>query len=75
MSEEEQNIEVDFFQPSEYIQSAYFALSSIEDIDEEILPSQAAKNRIKRIRFKAIRMIDFCIDEMYSDLFGEENTE
>jgi hypothetical protein len=74
-NEEEIEYEVDYNSFSEYIQSAYFALSSIDNIDEEILPSQAAKNRIKRIRFKSLRMIDFAINELYAELFGDEDSE
>lgn len=77
MSEEKEEEEIEFeFEPfnfTEYIQAAYFALSSIEDIDEEILPSQAYRNRIKRIRFRSVKMIDYCLNEMYADLFGEED--
>jgi hypothetical protein len=56
----------------EYVQAAYFALSAVEDIDVEILPTEQNKRRVKRIKRQSIRIIDFCINELYSNLFDEE---
>lgn len=77
MSEQEEEpldeFEIDMTGPIEYIQAAYFAFSAVEDVDTEILPSEAAKRRIRRIKFKSIRIIDECINELYSDLFGDDD--
>jgi hypothetical protein len=58
----------------EYIQAAYFAISSVEDIDldMEAAYNKQSANRIKRIKRKSIRIIDFCLNELYNDLFDEE---
>lgn len=76
MSEEQEEpieeFEIDMTGPLEYIQAAYFAFSAVEDVDTEILPTEAAKRRIRRIKFRSIRIIDECINELYSDLFGDE---
>jgi hypothetical protein len=74
-SSEPEEYEVEMTGPLEYIQAAYFAFSAVEDVDTEILPTEAAKRRIKRIKFKAIRIIDECINDLYSDLFGDEDPE
>ena len=77
MSEEEQGEEMEFevesYGAMEYIQAAYFALSAVEDVDVEILPSEAQKQRIRKIKFKSIRIIEACITELYTDLFDEDN--
>lgn len=54
-----------------YISAAYYALSSVDDIDLEMV-STTEKNRIKAIKRKSIRIIHECISVMYDELFGEE---
>jgi len=54
-----------------YISSAYFAISSVEAIDTELLSKEDAR-RIKRIMKKSIKIIDDCISEMYGELFDDE---
>lgn len=63
---------VEFTSTGEYINSAYFALSAVEDIDTAIISKEDEK-RIKRIKRKSIKIIDICITEMYDELF--ENDE
>lgn len=63
---------IEFTTSGEYINSAYFALSAVEDIDTAIISKEDEK-RIKRIKRKAIKIIDICISEMYDELF--ENDE
>jgi hypothetical protein len=48
---------VEFTTAGEYINSAYFALSAVEDIDTAIISKEDEK-RIKRIKRKAIKIID-----------------
>jgi len=67
---EEMEFEMELTTPAEYIQCAYFALSSIEDIDEK-MQSDAAYKRIKRIRFKSLRIIDKCVNDLYDELFDD----
>lgn len=63
---------IEFTSAGDYINSAYFALSAVEDIDTAIISKEAEK-RIKRIKRKSIKIIDICITEMYDELF--ENDE
>jgi len=63
---------VEFTTAGEYINSAYFALSAVEDIDTAIISKEDEK-RIKRIKRKSLKIIDICITEMYDELF--ENDE
>lgn len=73
--EEEIEFDATYSSMHEYIQSAYFALSAIDDIDLEILPSEAAKKRIRRIRYKSLKIIDECLNDLYSELFEEDETD
>jgi hypothetical protein len=70
-----EEIQMDFTSNSEYIQSCYFALTSVEDIDTAII-SKADELRIKSIKRKCLRIIYECVTEMYDEIFdSEENTE
>jgi hypothetical protein len=55
----------------EYIQAAYFAMSSVDDVDEMVIPNEQMKNRIKRIKRKSIRIMDYAINKLYEDIFDE----
>lgn len=59
----------------EFIQAAYFAMSSIEAVDIEILPSDTMKKRIRRINRQSIRILDYSINKLYNDIFDEEDKE
>jgi len=65
---------VEFTSAGEYINSAYFALSAVEDIDTAIISKEAEK-RIKRIKRKSIKIIDICITEMYDELFDTDEDD
>ena len=65
---------VEFTSAGEYINSAYFALSAVEDIDTAIISKEDEK-RIKRIKRKAIKIIDICITEMYDELFDNDEED
>jgi hypothetical protein len=54
-----------------YISSAYFAISSVEAIDTELMSKEDSR-RIKRIIKKSIKIIDDCISEMYGELFDDD---
>jgi hypothetical protein len=70
---EEEGI-VEFNPTIDYISGSYMALNAIAEIDTAILSKEEEK-RIKRIRKKAIKIIDLCICEYYVELFGDEEEE
>lgn len=69
--EEELEMVVEYTNAIEYIQAAYFALSSVDDMDVAIM-NKSDEQRIKRIRRKSIRIIDECLNDMYSELFDDD---
>jgi hypothetical protein len=69
--EEEMEMVVEYTHAIEYIQAAYFALSSVDDMDVAIM-NKSDEQRIKRIRRKSIRIIDECLNDMYSELFDDD---
>jgi hypothetical protein len=54
----------------EYMTSAASALNAISEIDEMIL-TNAGRNRVRNIRRKSLRIIDRIINDMYDELFDE----
>lgn len=73
-STEELDGYVEFTSASEYINSAYFAMSAVDDIDTAIISKEDEK-RIKRIKRKSIKIIDICISEMYDELFETDEDD
>lgn len=69
--DEELEMVVEYTNAIEYIQAAYFALSSVDDMDVAIM-NKSDEQRIKRIRRKSIRIIDECLNDMYSELFDDD---
>jgi len=67
----EDEIEVETTTRSDYITAAYFAISSVEGMDTQIMSREDSK-RIKRIIRKSIKIIDDCISEMHDELFEDE---
>jgi len=67
----EEEIEVETTTRSDYITAAYFAISSVEGMDTQIMSREDSK-RIKRIIRKSIKIIDDCIGEMHDELFEED---
>lgn len=65
---------VEFTTAADYITSAYFAISSIDDIDTALCSKEDEK-RVKRIKRKAIKIIDICLSEMYDELFENDDDE
>ena len=55
---------------SEYVMCAANALQAIDGIDE-MIQTNAGRDRIKRIRFKSLKIIDNIINELYDELFDE----
>lgn len=65
---------IEFTSASEYINSAYFAMSAVDDIDTAIISKEDEK-RIRRIKRKSIKIIDICISEMYDELFETDEDD
>jgi hypothetical protein len=66
-------IDVAFATDHDYIQSAYFALASIQDIDTMIL-NKADETRVKRIRRQSLRIISECLNTLYDEIFEDPET-
>lgn len=69
-----EEVGIEYTTRSDYISAAYFAISSVEGIDTQIMSKEDAK-RIKRIIRKSIMIIDDCISEMYDELYEEDAEE
>lgn len=59
---------------SEYVMCAANALQAIDGIDE-MVQTEAGRNRIKRIRFKSVKIIDNIINELYDELFEDTDAD
>jgi hypothetical protein len=59
---------------SEYVICAANALQAIDGIDE-MVQTEAGRNRIKRIRFKSVKIIDNIINELYDELFEDTDVD
>jgi hypothetical protein len=76
MSEEPEELqgEIVFTTTVEYIQGASVALATVSELDPMIM-NKADELRVKRIKRKAIKIIDICISEMYDELFETDEDE
>lgn len=63
---------VEFTTNSEYITNSYWAISAVQELDPMTTEGRAMKNRILTRCFK---IIDMCVDEMYSELFDPESDD
>ena len=69
--EEEQGL-VEFTSNSDYISASTNCLYVLNDIDTLLLSKEDEKS-VKRIRRKALKVMDICLSEMYDELFdGDE---
>ena len=69
---EDLDLQVEFTSDLEYIQAAYFAISAIEDMDTAIM-SKTDELRVKRIKRKALVIIDECLKCLYDEIIeGDE---
>jgi hypothetical protein len=66
--------EIVFTTTAEYIQGASVALATVSELDPMIM-NKADELRVKRIKRKAIKIIDICISEMYDELFETDEDE
>ena len=67
-------VEVELTTRADYIQCAYFAISATDDMDTQLMSKEQAR-KIKRIRRKAIDIIDDCITELHDELYEPEPDE
>jgi formyltetrahydrofolate synthetase len=73
---EELDLEVEFTSDLEYIQAAYFALSAVIDMDEmQFGKNSITQQRIKRIKRKALIIIDECLKSLYDEIIEETKDE
>jgi hypothetical protein len=66
--------EIIFTTTAEYIQGASVALATVSELDPMIM-NKSDELRVKRIKRKAIKIIDICISEMYDELFETDEDE
>lgn len=66
--------EIIFTTTSEYIQGASVALATVSELDPMIM-NKSDELRVKRIKRKAIKIIDICISEMYDELFETDDDD
>lgn len=66
--------EIVFTTTAEYIQGASVALATVSELDPMVM-NKADELRIKRIKRKAIKIIDICISEMYDELFETDDDD
>jgi hypothetical protein len=66
-----------YFEPSsdaEYIASALNALMAVGDIDTAII-SKIDEKRIRRIKRQSLRIISYCLNNQYEELFDENSDD
>lgn len=74
---DEQAVEMEFLPPTstpEYIGASYNAIQAVSDMDTALM-SNEDKRRIKRIRRKALKIIDYCICELHDEIFDTEEED
>lgn len=62
---------VEFTTREDYIGCAYNAIAAVEGLDTGMMNKTDAL-RIKRIIRKSLRIIDECVNEMYDELFEDD---
>ncbi len=55
----------------EIIACCYYAITTVDAIDVEILPTKQDKDRVKRIKKKSLRMLDWAVSELYDTVFED----
>jgi len=71
---EDELFEVELTTRSEYIAAAFNSLAAVGDFDPQIM-NGADQARIKRIKRKALRIIDACLCEMYDEIFEDDEED
>ena len=62
---------VEFTTREDYIGCAYNAIAAVEGLDTGMMNKTDAL-RVKRIIRKSLRIIDQCVNEMYDELFEDD---
>jgi hypothetical protein len=62
---------VEYTTTSEYIANSCNALNTIAEIDTALMMKDE-EAMIHSIRYKCLKIIDLCVNEMYAELFEEE---
>lgn len=73
----EEAIEMEFLPPTstpEYIGASYNAIQAVSDMDTALM-SNSDKERVRRIKRKALKIIDYCICELYDEIFDKDEEE
>lgn len=73
----DETIEMEFLPPTstpEYIGASFNAIQAVADMDTALM-SNSDKERVRRIRRKAIKIIDYCICELYDEIFDKDEDE
>ena len=62
---------VEYTSCSEYIASSCNALNTIAEMDTALMMKDEER-MIYSIRYKCLKIIDLCVNEMYDELFDQE---
>lgn len=65
---------VEFTTNHEYITCASMAWQMVDEIDTAIL-NKTDERRVKRMKRQALRIVSVCLNEMYEELFDDNNDE
>lgn len=63
---------VEFMTSAEYITAAYYAYDIASDIDTTLL-NKSDERRVRRIRRQSLRIIAECLNDLYNEIFEDEN--
>jgi hypothetical protein len=75
--EQIEEVEFELTSDLEYIQAAYFALAAIESLDLDLMEARNKQDgiRIRRIRRKALVIVDECLKSLYDEIIEETKEE
>jgi hypothetical protein len=65
---------VEFTSTVEFIHCASMAWSMVDEIDTAIL-SKSDERRVKRMRRQAMRIMSVCINDLYEELFDDNDEQ
>jgi hypothetical protein len=77
IDESQENDEYEVIQESEhtlidYITAAYYGLDAVEQAN---MMTKDGQMRMARIKRKCLKIIDYCISEMYAEIFDNDDPE
>lgn len=65
---------VEFTTNQDYITCASMAWQMVDEIDTAIL-NKTDERRVKRMKRQALRIVSVCLNEMYEELFDDNNDD